>query len=93
MNVLTVENLIKERLASLDLDAYSVFYTTAINGGMLSITFHMNEILKLFLKEIDFDSRCDKSGFEIYEDTNTVVMNKGALTDFVNYFNHDKQRK
>lgn len=93
MNVETVEKLIKEKLIALDLDPYSVFYSKAINGGIMSITFHINEILKLFLKEIDYNSKCDKSGYEIYDDTNTVIMNREALTDFINYLNNYEESR
>lgn len=86
-----IENIIREKLNSLTLDAYSIFYTKEEFGGALSITFFLPEILDMFLNAIDYKIQCDKTGYLIYEDNNTIILYGMALTNFINKFINEQQ--
>ncbi len=66
-------------LETKDIYPFSVFYTDAINNGALSITFYLNEDLDQFLDILEYKSMCDNSGFEIFRDTQTVILTGRSL--------------
>lgn len=53
---------------------FSVTVSYAIDSGILGITFYFDTDLKDFLKLMRYDVLCDKSGYTILENTNTVLI-------------------
>ncbi len=71
-----------EYLETLDIFPYSVFFTYAISNGALSITFYVKEDLEKFLNTLNYNTLCDSSGFIVFEDNLTVILEKKALINF-----------
>lgn len=67
---------------------FNVTYTKALGSGkegVLSITFFMREDLEEFLDLIDYGTTCDKSGYIILEETNTIILIGLALRHYAEY--------
>lgn len=76
------ENVIKFLDIS-GLSPFSVTFTYCFeDGGTLALTFWMKEEVEEFLEKIGFKSICDKSGYLILGDNNTVIISGFALIDF-----------
>lgn len=69
-------------LEELGIIPYSLIFTYKIEGGCLSITLFMKEALDLLLKELKYYDQCDKSGFNIFPESNTVILTGMALSNF-----------
>ena len=60
----------------------SVIFTYKIDGGALCITLLFKHVLDQLLEELHYHEQCDKSGFHIIPETNTVILSKLALSNF-----------
>lgn len=69
-------------LEELGIIPYSLIFTYKIEGGCLSITLFMKEALDLLLKKLQYYEQCDKSGFNIFPESNTVILTGMALSNF-----------
>ena len=78
-----LEESIIKNLQSIDIYPFSVIFTYAVdsNSGSLSITFYLLQDLKDLLNYLDYDSQCDKSGYTILEDYNTIIFENMALVN------------
>ena len=43
-------------------------------SGLLAITFYLKEDVEEFLDKLDYKSQCDKTGFYVIEETNTIIL-------------------
>ena len=78
-----IQEQIIEYLGSIDISPFSVIFTYCLNdGGMLSITFWINSDIDEFLNHIEYKSICDKSGYLILRENNTIMISGFALIDF-----------
>lgn len=89
---MTKEIIVQERvtkwLEEKETYPFNVTYTRALgsgNEGLLSITFFMRDDLEEFLDLIDYKTTCDKAGYIILEDSNTVILVGLALIRYVEY--------
>lgn len=57
---------------------HQVTYTTL---GLVSITFYTLSDLEEFLSILKYKSRCDKSGYSIFQDSNTIILKGSAIND------------
>lgn len=73
-------NIIKY-LTEHDIFPFSVFFTYVLNdkNGTLSITFYCRSNLQEFLILTGYDKLCDKSGYKVLYDTNTVIIDGGNI--------------
>lgn len=78
----TVQEAITKKLEKLELLPFSVICTFCGDlGGTVSITFYIEDDLNSFLDFLDYPSRCDKTGYTIYQKYNTVILSGIALID------------
>ena len=89
---MTKEVIVQERvikwLEEKETYPFNVTYTKALGTGkegLLSITFFMREDLMEFLDLIDYKTACDKAGYIILEETNTVILIGLALIHYAEY--------
>lgn len=77
----TFEERTKEVLEQNGLVVYGVTFTFAGGNpnGLLSITMYGKQELRDLLKFLNYSGICDKSGFEIFWDTSTVILTGMAL--------------
>lgn len=78
-----IQELVIDYLSNLDISPFSVIFTYSLNdGGTLSITFWINSDIDDFLNHIDYKSICDKTGYIILRENNTILITGFALIDF-----------
>ena len=70
-------------LSHLDISPFSVIFTYCLNdGGTLAITFWLDTDIDEFLDYVEYKSLCDKTGYLILRDNNTVLISGFALIDY-----------
>ncbi len=69
-----IQDEIEKRLSSYDINPYSIICSFAFDSGIVSITFYLNSDLLEFLDILDYKNQCDKSGYLILEDNNTIIL-------------------
>ncbi len=74
------ENVIKF-LVGHNIFPFSVIYTECFKG-LLSLTFYINIDTKELLDCLEYNRICDRSGFIILEEYNTILMTGFALFNF-----------
>lgn len=78
-----IQEGIVSKLESWNLSPFSVTCTFRLGGdngsGLLSITFFIKQDLDELLKRLDYTSQCDKSGYCILDDNNTIILTGMAL--------------
>lgn len=88
----SIEEKIQEeairKLSSHDLYPFSVIFTYSggISDGLLSITFFSPQDIDKILEILDYQSQCDKSGYFIVNEFNTIVLSGLAL---INFYTHE----
>lgn len=65
---------------------YSITYTSAINNtGLLGITFFLDPDFNDFLNIVlEFKAQCDKSGYIVIKENNTIILQGIALNNLFN---------
>ena len=48
-------------------------------GGLLSITFYLEQDLDEVLNLLEYSTQCDKSGYTIFRESNTLILTGIAL--------------
>lgn len=82
-NEIEVQESVIDYLVSKNISPYSVIFTYCLNdGGTLSITFWIDSEIDEFLNFIEYKSICDKSGYLVLKENNTVLISGFALIDF-----------
>ncbi len=74
-----IQEDIVAKLDRYDIHPYSVVCSFAISEGIISITFYIKQDLSEFLDLLDYKSQCDKSGYLILEENNTIILSGLAL--------------
>ena len=74
-----IHQIIEEGLEKHSLNPESVVFTFCIGEGVLAITFYIHEDLKELLELLSWSSQCDKRGYLILNDTNTIILSGIAL--------------
>lgn len=75
-----IQELVINKLVENDISPFSVTCTfESGHDGLLGITFWLNSDLYEFLDLVDYKSQCDKSGFIILAENNTVLLFGMAL--------------
>lgn len=69
-----IQDEIEKRLSNYDINPYSVICSFAFDSGIVSITFYLNSDLLEFLDILDYKNQCDKSGYLILENNNTIIL-------------------
>lgn len=69
-----IQDEIEKRLSNYDINPYSIICSFAFDSGIVSITFYLNSDLLEFLDILDYKNQCDKSGYLILEDNNTIIL-------------------
>lgn len=74
------ESVIK-MLTNSDIYPFSVIFTYSggIDSGLLSITFFLRSDINKLLDILEYKTQCDKSGYTIFEETNTILLSDMAL--------------
>lgn len=67
------------KLDRLDIHPYSIICSFAIGEGIISITFYLKQDLSEFLDLLSYRSQCDKTGYLVMEDNNTIILSGLAL--------------
>lgn len=78
-----VEKEVEKLLIKRELYPFNVFYTIdqSTKGweeGLLAITLHTSLDLQELLEILDYRSCCDKSGYILLPDYNTLLVTKGS---------------
>lgn len=84
-----IQNKVMEFLKGLEIPPFSVIFTHVLGKGILSITFWYSFEIKEFLDKIDYRSLCDKTGFQVLWETNTVLISDLALLRLFTKINED----
>lgn len=74
-----VEKLLEKR----ELFPFMVFYTSkrdsdTLDTGVLGVSFYLQEDLEELLTIIDYKSICDKSGYVVIPEYNTLIITSGS---------------
>lgn len=69
-----IQESVTKWLLSKNIFPESVTLSYKYFDGLLAITFYIKEDLKEFLDLVDYKYSCDKSGFAIIEETNTIFL-------------------
>lgn len=69
-----LQDAITEFLTEHNIFPFSVTVSYSIDSGVLGITFYFIQDLKDFLSLMGYEYLCDKSGYTILENTNTVLI-------------------
>ena len=81
--MLSFQETIRARLEEVEIFPFSIVSTLAAGRqGLCSITLTSKLQLEDFLNYLDYNSQCDKSGYLIIEETNTVLLDGIALVRF-----------
>ena len=67
-----------------DIYPFSVTYTYEVGPdgvGLLSITMYVKADYDNLLDLLDYKSQCDKSGYIVFPDTNTIILQGIALAN------------
>lgn len=72
------------KLSSYELYPFSVVFTYSggVSDGLLSITFFSPQDITRLLDILNYKSQCDKSGYFIVEEYNTIILSGIALLNF-----------
>lgn len=70
-----------EKLLEHNISPFSVIFTYSggDEDGILSITFYISEELDEVLDLLDYKTQCDKSGYAIMRESNTLLLSGVAL--------------
>lgn len=79
---LTNQEIVYNHLESKEIYPTSVIFTHEY-GGVLSISFLLDENLDEFLEVIKYKYKCDKTGYEILRDTKTILITGTAIIDYL----------
>lgn len=75
-----IQDLVTKKLVDNDISPFSVTCTfESGHEGLIGITFWLNSDLYEFLDILDYKNQCDKSGYIILSDNNTVLLFDMAL--------------
>ena len=78
-------------LNKINIMPFSVIFTYGLeDGGTLSITFWIKDEIDELLEKINYRSICDKNGYMILEENNTVLISGFALMDFYSKISQDE---
>lgn len=78
-----IENFIKSKLESLGICYFSIVSTSAFGDSLVAITLFSYLELDELLKKLDYKYLCDKSGFLILSETNTIIFTKSGIIQLV----------
>ena len=83
LEVKTQEEAIR-KLSSYEIYPFSIIFTYSggISDGLLSMTFFLPTDIDKLLDILDYKSQCDKSGYIIIRDYNTIILSGIALINF-----------
>ena len=87
-----IQNNVTKFLVDHEIFPFSVIYTDCFGvGGLLAITFWISLDTGELLDCLDYSRICDKNGFIILEENNTVMMTGYAFLNFYSkVLNHVK---
>lgn len=76
-----IQEEVIQKLQSYDISPFSVLfsYEAGDSGGMLSITFYLEAELYEILDRLNYKNQCDKSGWIIRKENNTIILSGLAL--------------
>lgn len=75
-----IQELIYKKLYDLNINPFSVICTFGLGfEGLVSITVYIKSEIKEILDLLNYKSICDKSGYIILEDNNTIIFTGMAL--------------
>lgn len=78
-----IQEGIRKKLSEYDISPFSVIFTFQTeHEGLLAITFYIKRDLLEVLELLDYKNQCDKSGFLILEEQNTLMLFDLALINF-----------
>lgn len=81
-NEIQVQKKILEFLQDHDISPFNIVFTYSENtGGLLSITFYIPSDIDELLELLDYKTICDKSGYEVFPKTNTLILRDLALVN------------
>lgn len=75
-----VQEVVIDKLESYEIYPFSVTYTSESNG-IMSMTFFIRDDLEEVLEMLGYKRKCDKSGYEIIPETNTLILTGFAIID------------
>ena len=76
-----IQESVIQKLQAYDISPFSVLfsYEAGESGGMLSITFYLEAELREILDKLNYKNQCDKTGWLIREESNTLILTGLAL--------------
>lgn len=86
-DIIKLQTLIKDWLEKKDIIVFSVYITLEVpkhSTGLCSISFYESEQLHDFLNLMEYDVLCNKSDFNIIDETDTVIITDLALVKLYN---------
>lgn len=79
MNI--IETKVRDYLVSYNIYPFSVLYIKELR--ILKISFFLNDDISEFLDISGFKNMCDNFGYKLYSETNTILISKTYLTNFL----------
>lgn len=64
-----------------DIYPFSVIYTYELSNGILAITTYVKEDYESILDLLDYKSQCDRSGYLLFPEYNTMLLRGMALAN------------
>ena len=81
MRIEEIQRKVTNYLVTHEIFPFSVVYTDCF-CGLLAITFCISTDIDEFLDYIDYKCLCDKTGYIILRETNTILIYNFALLNF-----------
>lgn len=81
-NEIEIQEAVIKKLTEHGISPFSVIFTyesSNVEGGLLSITVYLESELDELLDIIEYRSQCDKTGFTLLPETNTLIVTGMAL--------------
>lgn len=77
-----IQEQVRKALEEKEIYPFSIVFTGKLgNGGLLAITTYIKSDLGTLLEVLGYDVMCDKSGYVVLEENNTILMMGMALSN------------
>ena len=87
-----IQEQVREYLEKKEIYSHSIIYTYEFGGiyGLLGVTVYNKDDLEDLLKLLDYDSLCDKTGYTVIEEYNTLIISGSSLAKLLTDISYEK---
>jgi hypothetical protein len=88
----SIQEQVRKYFEKKEIYSHSIIYTYEFGGiyGLLGITLYNNDDLQDLLKLLDYNSLCDKTGYVVIEEYNTLIISGSSLAKLLTNLSYEK---